>query len=77
MKLMCEGDGLVLHAVMQLCRFGFQIGRDKPVGGARCLDRATGDPELHDEEGKGRQDEEQDDKELEVIADAGEAGADA
>jgi hypothetical protein len=77
MVLLGEGDGLVLHGVVQLCRFGFQVGGNEPVGASLGLGGATRDPELHGEEGQGGQAEEKDDEGREVIAKDGEVGADA
>jgi hypothetical protein len=72
-----EGDGLVLHAVVQACRLGFEIGGDEPICGSLNPCGATGDPELDADKAHGRHAEKKENKERQVFANEGEVGADA
>ena len=72
-----EGDGVVLHAEVHLCRIRFEIGRDKPVCRALHFCAAASNPELDADEAYGGQAEEKEEKDRQMIADHGEVGPEA
>ena len=77
MTLGNQGNGIVLHAVVQLCRFRFEVGGDEPVGGALHFCGAAGNPKFDADKAQGGRSEQKERKELQMIADHGEVGADA
>jgi hypothetical protein len=72
-----KGDRMFSDAVVQLCRLGLEVGGNEPVGGPLHPSGTTGNPKLHQEQGESGETDQEDDKELEVIPDHGEVGADA
>jgi hypothetical protein len=74
MDLVCERNGVVLHAVVQLCSVRIEISGDEPVGAALHFRRTGGDPELHTDEAYGWYAKKKADNEWQVIANQRDVG---